>query len=284
MSQDHPVSACCEVLGLARSSYYHAPLAQVDDRALRRAIESIAGKYPTYGSRRIKAELARKPYYLEVGRNRVRQVMREMKLLLMPRQRKPSTTDSDHGYRRYANLIKGSKATWPDQIWAADISYIRLASGFAYLAVVMDLYSRMIRGWHLSASASKELVEAALKQAMQKGRAPAIHHSDQGGQYAAGDYLKLLRDKGVLLSMAAAGKPQENGHVERLMRTIKEEEVDLSSYDNITDARQQLRHFIEVVYPHQRVHSALGYMTPAEYEAEWNKCPPSNSGKKCPVL
>ena len=211
-------------------------------------------------------------------------MMREMKLLLQPRQGKPGTTDSGHGYRRYPNLLKGSKATSPDQIWVADISYIRLASRFAYLAVVMDLYSRMIRGWELRASLSKELVEAALKQAMQEGRAPAIHHSDQGGQYFADDYLKRLRDKGVQLSMAAAGKPQENGSAERLLRTIKEEEVHLNSYDNIANAREHLRHFIEVVYPHQRVHSALGYQTPAEYEAQWYQNTPSNSGKKCPVL
>ena len=284
LSQDHPVSACCEVLGLARSSYYYAAAAQCDDRALRSAIETIAGRYPTYGSRRIKAELARAPYFLKVGRNPVRQMMHEMKLLLQPRQGKPRTTDSGHGYRRYPNLLKGSKVTSPDQIWVADISYIRLASGYAYLAVVMDLYSRMIRGWELRASLSKELVEAALKQAMQEGRAPAIHHSDQGGQYFADDYLKRLRDKGVQLSMAAAGKPQENGSAERLLRTIKEEEVHLNRYDNIADAREQLRHFIEVVYPHQRVHSALGYQTPAEYEAQWYQNPPSNSGKKCPVL
>ncbi len=284
LRQGHPVSACCEVLGLARSSYYYAATAPCDDRALRSAIEAIAGRYPTYGSRRIKAELARAPYFLEVGRKRVRQMMHEMKLLLQPRQRKPRTTDSGHGYRRYPNLLKGSKATCPDQIWVADISYIRLASGFAYLAVVMDLYTRMIRGWELRASLSKELVEAALKQAMQKGRAPAIHHSDQGGQYFADAYLKLLRDKGVQVSMAAAGKPQENGCAERLMRTIKEEEVYLSSYDNIADAREQLRHFIDVVYPHRRVHSALGYRTPAEFEAQWYQNPPSNSGKKCPVL
>lgn len=285
LSAGHPVSACCEVLGLSRSSYYYAAAAaQSDDAALRSAIETIAGRYPTYGSRRIKAELARAPYFLEVGRNQVRQMMREMKLLLQPRQGKPRTTDSGHGYRRYPNLLKGSKATCPDQIWVADISYIRVASGYAYLAVVMDLYSRMIRGWDLRASLSKELVEAALKQAMRNGRAPAIHHSDQGGQYFADDYLKLLRDKRVQLSMAAAGKPQENGSAERLMRTIKEEEVYLNRYDNIADAREQLRHFIEVVYPHKRVHSALGYLTPAEYEAQWYQNTPSISGKKCPVL
>ena len=284
LSQDHPASACCEVLGLARSSYYYAPSAQSDDRALRSAIEAIAGRYPTYGSRRIKAELARTPYFLEVGRNRVRHVMREMNLLLKPRRHKLSTTDSDHGYRRYPNLLKGSKATRPDHIWVADISYIRVPSGFAYLAVVMDLFSRMIRGWHLSGSLSKELVEAALNQAMRKGRAPAIHHSDQGGQYAAHDYVQLLQDKGVQLSMAAQGKPQENGFAERLMRTIKEEEVHLSSYDNIADARKQLRHFIDVVYTHKRIHSALDYKTPAEYEAQWHdENTPSDSRFLCPV-
>ena len=258
--------------------------AQSDDRALRSAIEAIAGRYPTYGSRRIKAELARTPYFLEVGRNRVRHVMREMNLLLKPRRHKLSTTDSDHGYRRYPNLLKGSKATRPDHIWVADISYIRVPSGFAYLAVVMDLFSRMIRGWHLSGSLSKELVEAALNQAMRKGRAPAIHHSDQGGQYAAHDYVQLLQDKGVQLSMAAQGKPQENGFAERLMRTIKEEEVHLSSYDNIADARKQLRHFIDVVYTHKRIHSALDYKTPAEYEAQWHdENTPSDSRFLCPV-
>jgi len=133
----------------------------------------------------------------------------------------------------------------------------------------MDVFTRSIRGWHLSWSSGQDLTLAALRKALEHHPAPEIHHSDQGGQYAAKDYIKLLRDRGTQISMAAKGKPSENGYAERLIRTIKEEEVDRSDYQSMAEAREQLGHFIDVVYQQERIHSAKGYQTPAEFEAAW---------------
>ena len=282
LSQVYPATDCCAVLGLARSSYY-AKAKPRDERALRRAIEEIAGKFPTYGSRRITAQLARKPYRMVVGRHRVRQLMREMNLLVNRKRRRVSTTDSRHGLRRFPNLVKGVKASRPDQTWVADITYVRLPSDDVYLAIVMDQYSRAIRGWNLSWSLGQELTLLPLQQALQGYPAPDIHHSDQGAQYAAKSYVQLLQDGGTQISMSAVGKPGENGYAERVIRTIKEEEVYLSDYRNMADAKQQIGHFIDVVYSQKRIHSALDYMTPAEFEADWNKCPLKNSALLCPV-
>ena len=266
---------CCAVLGLARSSYYHRARAS-DEGELREAILDIAGRRTRYGSRRIKKQLERAPYGIVVGRHRVRRLMREMNLLVKLKRRR-STTDSRHGLRRFPNLVRGVKASRPDQIWVADITYIRLRSHDIYLAIVMDQYSRSIRGHHLSPSLGQELVLLPLEQALQRHPAPEIHHSDQGTQYAAKAYVQRLQDAGTQISMAAAGKPSENGYAERLIRTIKEEEVYLSDYANTADARQQLGHFIDVVYRHERIHSALDYLTPAEVEAGWQRNPPSTS-------
>ena len=274
---------CCAVLGLARSSYYRADKPR-DDAALRRAINEIAGKFPRYGSRRIKQQLKRAPYRIVVGRHLVRRLMREMNLLVKRRWRPLSTTDSRHGLRRFPNLVKGVKASRPDQVWVADITNVRLPSDDVYLAIIMDQFSRAIRGWNLSWSLGQELALLPLKHALRHYPAPEIHHSDQGTQYAAKAYVQLLRNAGTQISMAAVGKPSENGYAERVIRTIKEEEVDLSDYRNMADAKQQIGHFIDLVYQHKRIHSALDYMTPAEFEAGWNKCPPSNPAFSCPVM
>ena len=282
LSQEYPVSASCAVLELPRSSYYHRAEAS-DDRALRQAIRDIAGRFPTYGSRRIKAQLKRAPYGIAAGRHLVRRLMREMNLLVKPKQRRLKTTDSRHGLRRFPNLTRGVKASRPNQIWVADITYLRLPADDIYLAIVMDQYSRSIRGYHLSWSLSQELALLPLEQALRAYPAPEIHHSDQGTQYAAKAYVKLLQAAGTRISMAAAGKPSENGYAERVIRTIKEEEVYLSEYQNMAEARQQIGHFIDVVYRRKRIHSALDYQTPAEFEAGWKTCPPSNPAISCPV-
>ena len=275
LSGEYRVKDCCEVLGLARSSYYHRARAS-DEDALRQAIIEIAGRFPRYGSRRIKKQLELAPYRIRVGRHRVRQLMHEMNLLVKPKRRR-STTDSRHGLRRFPNLVRGVKASRPDQIWVADITYIHLPSHDIYLAVIMDQYSRSIRGHHLSRSLGQELALLPLERALQQYPAPEIHHSDQGTQYAAKAYVKRLQDAGTQISMAAVGKPSENGYAERLIRTIKEEEVSLSDYANMADARQHIGHFIDVVYRHERIHSALDYKTPAEVEEEWQRNPPSTS-------
>ncbi len=267
---------CCAVVDLARSSYYHRGN-QPDSAALRDAIAGIARRHPTYGSRKIKKQLERAPYRMEVGRHLVRRLMREMNLLVNPKRRRVTTTDSRHGLRCFPNLVRGVKASRPDQIWVADITYIHLRSDEIYLAILMDQFSRAIRGWNLSSSLGQELALILLRYALRHYPAPEIHHSDQGTQYAAKAYVKQLQDVGTQISMAAVGKPSENGYAERVIRTIKEEEVYLSDYNNVADARQQIGHFIDVVYRHKRIHSALDYLTPAEVEAGWQRNPPSTS-------
>jgi putative transposase len=164
--------------------------------------------------------------------------------------------------------VEGLDITHPEQVWVCDITYIRLGNGFVYLAVVMDVFTRSIRGWSLGQVLDTNLTLAALRMALALCL-PEIHHSDQGVQYAAQDYVDLLNKYTVQISMAAQGKPEENGYAERLMRTIKEEEVDLSEYNNFADARSQIGRFIEDVYMTKRIHSSLGYLTPVEFETAW---------------
>jgi putative transposase len=164
--------------------------------------------------------------------------------------------------------VEGLAITTPDQVWASDITYIRLGSGFVYLAIILDIYTRAIRGWALGRSLEGQLTQAALKLAL-RNHCPRIHHSDQGVQYAATVYVELLLAHHIQISMAAIGKAEENGYAERFMRTIKEEEVDLSEYHDFADAYQQIGRFIDDVYFTKRIHSSLGYLTPAEFEADY---------------
>ena len=268
LSQDYPVSARCAVLGLPRSSYYRRAKPR-DHQSLREAIAAVAGRRATYGSRRVAVELNRSSRSPRVGRHMVRRLMLEMDLDIKLKKGRGCGTDSRHGYRRYRNLIKGIKPQRPDQVWVADITYVPVGSQFVYLALIMDVFTRSVRGWHLSWQLGQDLTLTALQKALDRYPAPEVHHSDQGGQYAAKAYVKLLRDRGTQISMAAKGKPSENGYIERLIRTIKEEEVYLSDYRTIDEAREQLGYFIDVKYNQLRPHSALNYQTPAEFEAQW---------------
>ena len=225
-----------------------------------------AARWPTYGYRRLTAMRRRAGH--EVNGKRVRRLMPELGIAGSPPPRKPRTTDSVHGFPRSPNLVEGLEVTHPEQVWVADITYVRRHRGFIYLAVLMDVFTRGIRGWNLGRSLEGSLALVALKRALSRGR-PAIHHSDQGVQYAATAYVELLTGRGVAISMAAVGKPEENGYAERLMRTIKEEDVDLSEYEDLADARRQLGRFLDDVYNTKRIHSALGYLTPAEFEQQW---------------
>lgn len=263
----YPMNRICQTLGIARSSAYYQPKVR-NEGGLRAAVEAVGGQFPTYGSRRITAQLRRSPHNQVVGRKRVQRVMREMGLLRPIKHKTVRTTNSMHVYPRYPNRVTGLTVTHPDQVWVSDITYIRLRTEFVYLAVIMDVFTRAIRGWHLSRSLNLPLTLNALRMALHKA-APDIHHSDQGSQYAAYDYVNLLTQRGTQISMAATGKPEENGFAERLMRTIKEEEVDLSEYHDFADAHAQIGHFIDTVYLTKRIHSALGYLTPAEFEAAW---------------
>jgi len=263
----YPVSTACELLDLPHSTYYYRPV-EVDECELEAAIEEIAGQFPVYGTRRVAQQLRRSPYEMQVNRKRVRRIMAKKKLLRHTKRRKRRTTDSRHPYPRYPNLVKELSITRPDQVWVSDITYIRLHQEHVYLAIIMDVYTRSIRGWCLSRTLDQELTLTALRAALAT-HTPEIHHSDQGVQYAAYAYTDLLKLHDIQISMAAAGKAEENGYAERFMRAIKEEEVYLSEYFNFGDALQQIRHFIEDVYNTKRIHSSLGYLTPAEFEFAW---------------
>jgi len=264
----YPVGAACDLLGLSRSTYYYQPV-MADESELEAAIDEIAGQYPTYGTRRVSHQLRRAPYHMQVNRKRVRRIMAHKGLLRPLKRRKKRTTDSQHPYPRYPNLVKELEIVHPDHVWASDITYVRLEQDFVYLAVILDVFTRAIRGWCLSRLLDQELTLTALRRALQISQ-PDIHHSDQGVQYAAHAYIDLLKVHGIQISMAAVGKAEENGYAERLMRTIKEEEVDLSEYLDFSDAHNQIGHFIEDVYMTKRIHSSLAYLTPVEFETAWS--------------
>jgi transposase InsO family protein len=269
------VEAACDVVGVARSTYYYQSQRQ-DESQIDGDLQTVAGQYPKYGTRRITHQLRRAPYHYGLNRKRVQRIMRQKKLLRLVKRARYRTTNSLHPYPRYPNLVQELKITRPEQVWVCDITYIKLRQGFVFLAIVMDVFTRAIRGWHLSRSLDVDLTRSALQRALSLC-IPEIHHSDQGIQYAAQAYTDLLQKYGVQISMAAQGKPEENGYAERLMRTIKEEEVDLSEYNDFADAAKQIGRFIEDVYMTKRIHSALGYLTPAEFEAAWRQTRPDQT-------
>lgn len=271
LQADYPVKLLCEVLALPRSSWYFKP-AQPDQAALQRAVEQVVEQFPTYGARRVTQQLRRdKAEFKTIGRKRVRRVLGEMGLQLRRKTVKKQTTDSRHWFPRYPNLVKELAIVRPDQVWVADISYVRLGDAtFVYLAILMDVFTRIIRGWSLSRGLGVELTRAALHGALGQAQ-PEIHHSDQGVQYAATDYVNVLKQREVKISMAAVGKAEENGYAERVIRTIKEEEVALNEYPDFLAAQLHLQRFIDEVYQTKRIHSALGYLTPAEFAAQWEK-------------
>lgn len=261
------VQAACEVTELVHSTYYYQSQ-RAEESQLVADLEQEAGRFPMYGSRRLTHQLRRSPYHYRINRKRIQRLMRQKDLLRPVKRKTCRTTDSQHPYPRYPNLVQELEVVRPEQVWVCDITYVRLGNGFVYLAVIMDVFTRAIRGWSLSRDLDTNLTLAALRGALMLC-VPEIHHSDQGVQYAAHDYVALLNQYHVQISMASQGKPEENGYAERLMRTIKEEEVDLSDYNDFEDAYRQIGRFIEDVYMTKRIHSALGYLTPVEFEAAW---------------
>lgn len=269
--EQFPITMLCEVLGLPRSSAYYQPRPR-EDRPVREALMELAGQWPTYGYRRLSAQLKRQGH--AVNTKLVRRLMHELGIVGKAPVRRPRTTDSNHVFPRFPNLVEGLDVVRPDQVWVADITYVRLKEGFVYLAVLMDMFTRVIRGWHLGKGLDQELTLVALRRGLESGR-PEIHHSDQGVQYAATSYVAMLQAAGAAISMANVGVPEENGYAERLMRTIKEEEVSLAEYQDLADARRQLGRFLDDVYNTKRIHSSLGYLTPAEFEQQWLEIPGS---------
>lgn len=267
VAQEYPISRVCAVLDCARSTYYHQRL-EPDEQAVRHLVEEVAAAYPRYGYRRITHQLRRQGQV--INHKRVQRILGELGLQARRKSQRKATTNSAHAYPRYPNLVEHLTVSRPDQVWVCDITYIRLRREFVYLAVIMDVYTRCIRGWHLGRGLDQSLTLRALECALTHGT-PEIHHSDQGVQYAATAYTARLQASGIQISMAEVGAAWQNGYAERLMRTIKEEEVDLADYENFADANAQLGRFLDEVYMHKRIHSSLGYLTPSEFEQQWKE-------------
>lgn len=264
--QEHayPLRKACELVGLPASTYY-SPSHRAEDSQLVADLESVLSEFPRYGTRRATHQLRRPPYGYVINRKRVQRLMHQKGWLQRVKRKSYRTTNSEHPYPRYTNLVENLLVLRPDQVWVADITYIRLGTGFVFLAVIMDIFTRAIRGWCLSRSLDVSLSLQALEMSLREHQ-PMIHHSDQGIQYASSEYVKVLNAYQIQISMAAVGAPEENGYAERLMRTIKEEEVDLSDYRDFADAQSQIGRFLEDVYNRKRIHSSLGYLTPVEFE------------------
>jgi transposase InsO family protein len=249
----------------------HSDAVSAEDLALRDAIEEIVLAFPGYGYRRVTHALARDGWL--VNHKRVLRIMREEALLCQLKRRFVPTTDSQHGFRRYPNRIKELVIERLDQVWVADITYIRLPTAFCYLAAILDACSRRCVGWELSQWIDTALALAALERALwtRRPQPGLIHHSDQGVQYASHDYVNRLEAAGIEISMAGKGNPYENAQAERFFRTLKEEEVYLKEYRTFEEARANIGSFIEDVYNVKRLRSALGYRPPSEFEAAYGR-------------
>jgi putative transposase len=264
------IERMCALAGVSRRSFYRFnPEAEPVERDmdLRDAIQRIALEMPSYGRPRITAELRRQGWV--VNAKRVHRIMREDNLLCLRRRKFLVTTDSKHGFPIYPNLASGMELTSVNQLWIADITYIRLEAEFVYLAVVLDAFSRRVIGWALDRTLEAKLTVAALKMALSRRRAKAglVHHSDRGVQYAAEVYTDLLAQHGIQISMSRKGNPYDNARAESFIKSLKHEEVYRQEYRDLPEALRSLRRFIENVYNEKRLHSALGYLPPSEFEA-----------------
>jgi putative transposase len=262
-----PVIRMCRLFGFDRTALYRSSVQRSEaEMALRDAIQRIALAWPDYGYRMLTKQLHRQSW--NVGTRRVRRIMREDNLLCL-RRRKSWIRYPKHGLPRHPNLAADFVPDGINQLWVADLTYIRLRLGFVYLAIIMDAFSRRAIGWALGRTLEAELTVRALNMALRNRRPAAglIHHSDGGVQYAAYDYVGILREHGIRPSMSRPGIPTDNASCERFIGTLKRGEIYLKDYDDFDDAHRSIGRFIEVAYNHERLHSALGYVPPAEFEA-----------------
>jgi putative transposase len=263
------VSALCQMTGMSRAGYYRwrmPPPATPVSMELRGQLQRVAVEWPTYGYRRITAELRRRGF--EVNHKHVLRLMREDNLLRLRRRSFLVTTDSSHNLPVYPNLARQMQPGAINQLWIADITYIRLRAEFVYLAVVLDAFSRRVIGWALGRTLEAKLAVAALRMAIEQRKPAAglVHHSDRGVQYASTVYTDLLKEHHAEISMSRRGNPYDNAACESFMKTLKYEEVYRTEYRDLPDALASIDVFIEQVYNQTRLHSALGYVPPVEFE------------------
>jgi len=269
-----PVKDSCTAFQIGKSSFYYwknLGKQQDLDKYLRKEIQGIALEFPFYGYRRVSHELKRRE--LPVNHKKVLRIMREDNLICRRKKAfRPVTTQSNHSYNIYPNLIKNIEVTGLNQVWVADITYIRLVHEFVYLAVIIDIFSRKCIGWSLGREIDSLLTLDALKMALADrdwiGFTILIHHSDRGVQYASDDYVELLEKNGIRISMSASGNPYDNAFAESFNKTLKVEEVYINEYETFEDALKNIKHFINIVYNKKRLHSSIGYVPPEEFERE----------------
>ena len=254
----------CGILGVNRGSFYYHRQEDPSEAVLRTEIEKLSGRYPRYEYRRITQLLVRQGY--TVGTRRVARLMKEMNLLVAIKTA-GQTTKSLQRDKPWTNRLETLDISRQDQVWVADITYVRLKRRFVCVSLLMDVFTRMIRAWQLSQHLNQSLTLKPLEGALRHS-VPEIHHSDQGVQYLSKAYIATFEAHGVEISVAHRGRPWKNGYAERLIRTLKEEEVNINEYQSITEARDRIGHFIEQVYHLKRPHSALGYLTPMEFQQQ----------------
>ena len=262
LHKEYSVREICQTLGFNRSSFYYHPQEDPSEDRLRSEIEKLAGRYPRYGYRRITQLLLRQGY--TVGTRRVARLMKANNLLVFVK-RACQTTKSLQGDKPWSNRLETLDVSRQDQVWVGDITYVQLKARFVYVSPLMDVFTRVIRAYQISQHLTQSLTLTPLKEAFCHS-VPEIHHSDQGVQYLSKAYITTLEAHGVEISVAQRGRPWENGYAERLIRTLKEEEVHLNDYGDIHQARDRIGHFITQVYHQKRPHSALDYLTPIEFQ------------------